>query len=749
MAAIHPDLVKVALSKVQGTQFETFVHEFYASLLEEAYLPLGGIHDGGADGLLLSGLWETKDQRSYLQASVDQDVESKIKATVKRLREVGRDPQRLVYVSNHAVPKVDIQEDQLTQEVDVSIRIRDAAFLAHNINHSARTAAAFTNGLAHLIDYLRVPGNSGIVLPTAAIRSPGIYTFLRQEVDRSAGDSELLDAVVDSMVVWALEGTDPHSGIFMTTGDILEKIAAAIPTAQNLIAERLEVRLGVLARKVEGRKSINYHKAQGAYCLPFETRSHIEDDNLADEILRVEVQDTICRRIRSIDPGLDDAAVIIGATVALRAIQLAYESEGVEFAKFLEAADAGAEFPTIADHLRSAIDELAPRHKERLRLLETLFLALRQCFYFSTEEERRYLSSLSRTYALLFVLRTDAQLVRFFQDMAADFYLYVGADQLVRAISERYLPEDDQMTRTMLKMASRAGAKLILTEPVLNEVVTHIRATDAEYRALVAPMEAHLTFEIARNLPKILLRAYAYSRVEPDRHVRPPKSWESYVGHLCDYRTLGMPDAFDAIRRYLIAQFGMDYVGEGDLERLVRREELEKLTEALTGPKGGRTQLARNDALLALAVYGRRSIEGESSATSVFGYRTWWLTDEVVILSHTKSIVEKRHGARYMMRPDFLLNFIALSPSTAEVRAIYRRVFPSLIGIRMARRLDQSAFQKKLIALKDGWDGWDEGRRAGAIANLSDQLKIHFAAEHVSERPRVRSSVPSRKQVGM
>ena len=98
-----------------------------------------------------------------------------------------------------------------------------------------------------------------------------------------------------------------------------------------------------------------------------------------------------------------------------------------------------------------------------------------------------------------------------------------------------------------------------------------------------------------------------------------------------------------------------------------------------------------------------------------------------------------------MMRPDFLLNFIALSPSTAEVRAIYRRVFPSLIGIRMARRLDQSAFQKKLIALKDGWDGWDEGRRAGAIANLSDQLKIHFAAEHVSERPRVRSSVPSRK----
>jgi hypothetical protein len=238
-----------------------------------------------------------------------------------------------------------------------------------------------------------------------------------------------------------------------------------------------------------------------------------------------------------------------------------------------------------------------------------------------------------------------------------------------------------------------------------------------------------MTLEIARNIPRILLRAYFYARLDPVGHQGSPNSWEDYISQFCDYGDLRKPGAFDDLRSYLIAQFRMRYELTTELEALVDKRDLDQLSEDLLTLKGGNQMLARDDALLSLAVYGRRKRDGEISAASVFGYRTWWLTDEARILAATREVIAKNNGARYMMRPDFLLNFIALSPSTAQVRETYRRVFPTLLGIRMARRMDESRFRGLLLQLK-GWDDWEEGRRVAAIGKLSDQLKADFQKEY-------------------
>jgi hypothetical protein len=57
----------------------------------------------------------------------------------------------------------------------------------------------------------------------------------------------------------------------------------------------------------------------------------------------------------------------------------------------------------------------------------------------SAEEERLYLGKLSRTYLLLFSLNAEPRIIEYFQTMASDFYLYVGSDILIHALSERYL----------------------------------------------------------------------------------------------------------------------------------------------------------------------------------------------------------------------------------------------------------------------------------------------------------------------
>ena len=98
--------------------------------------------------------------------------------------------------------------------------------------------------------------------------------------------------------------------------------------------------------------------------------------------------------------------------------------------------------------------------------------------------------------------------------MSASFKLYLGSDILVKALSERYLPPEDQVARNLLKMSSQAGISLYLSECVLEEVYTHIRGTYFEFLNYFAHVEPYITNEIARNSSKILIRSYFYAKKE-------------------------------------------------------------------------------------------------------------------------------------------------------------------------------------------------------------------------------------------
>lgn len=726
MDMIHPDVALVALDGAPGTQFEKFAQEFFAAYTGETFIPLGGTRDGGADAFQGDGLWMTAGTHRYWQASVEQDPKAKISATVKRLREFGRHPRRVTYVTSRIVPHTDRVEDTLTDELDVSVRIRDARWFANNINSAPQTVAAYRHHIEPLAAHLRRVGGSQLLIPSQHVASPAVYVFLRQELERREGMGSFLDAVTDSLAIWALEGTDPDAGKLMSRDEVLAHICDELPFAKALIDKRLGKRLETMSKKsYPGGRAIQWHRKDDQFCLPYETRAVVEQDNLSDEVLRIEVLASLKGRVAAADAFLSEDDAATGSAIVMRALQLAYEAEGLEFANFLELRGVADEFPTIADHLRSAIDEVARKSSKRAQLMVACFEAIRSVLYNSNQEERRYLAKLSRTYALLMTLRTDPNLVQYFQQMAADFYLYVGSDQLIRAISERYLPAEDRATRVMLRMAAESGSSLILTEPVLNEVISHLKACNQEYQNYIEPLGGHLTSDIARNVPRILLRAFCYAKLDPARHPGAPQDWPSYVGHLVDYGDLYRPRGVQAIRRYLLSEFKMKYVSDHELQPLVRKDELSTLSEQLLDAKAGNATLAHNDALLALAVYGHRRSLGEESEANVFGAHTWWLTDESRILAYTGELVRHHGDTPYMMRPDFLLNFIALSPNTAQVRATYANVFPSLLGIRMAKRMDEKAFHDLMDTVK-GFANWDGGRKVAEIQSLSDRLKGDF-----------------------
>ncbi len=96
---IPEDVVRIALDKAEGFPFEHFAIAFYAALTGAAFVPLGGIKDGGADARD-GTLYEDKARlETYYQASIEVDTEDKIRRTVARLRAFGRDPKVLYYLT--------------------------------------------------------------------------------------------------------------------------------------------------------------------------------------------------------------------------------------------------------------------------------------------------------------------------------------------------------------------------------------------------------------------------------------------------------------------------------------------------------------------------------------------------------------------------------------------------------------------------------------------------------------------------
>ena len=66
-------------------------------------MPLGGVRDGGADARDGTVFEDGTRSETYYQASVEVDTEGKIRRTVARLRQFGRDPRHLIYLTSRSV----------------------------------------------------------------------------------------------------------------------------------------------------------------------------------------------------------------------------------------------------------------------------------------------------------------------------------------------------------------------------------------------------------------------------------------------------------------------------------------------------------------------------------------------------------------------------------------------------------------------------------------------------------------------
>jgi hypothetical protein len=87
----------------------------------------------------------------FYQVSTQEDFRGKIRHTVKRLRESGRDPRNLVYVTSRTVSMPDAEERALTRELGVAVQIRDAKFIMEGHCHDRNRGFGLFPCLAGLV----------------------------------------------------------------------------------------------------------------------------------------------------------------------------------------------------------------------------------------------------------------------------------------------------------------------------------------------------------------------------------------------------------------------------------------------------------------------------------------------------------------------------------------------------------------------------------------------------------------------
>lgn len=152
------------------------------------------------------------------------------------------------------------------------------------------------------------------------------------------------------------------------------------------------------------------------------------------------------------------------------------------------------------------------------------------------------------------------------------------------------------------------------------------------------------------------------------------------------------------LKGFLVQRFGMEYMSTDDLQATVSPEKVDILAESLEQARGSdkHQDLSQNDALMVYATYAQRRIHREEGIYDGFGFRTWWLTKETRIVGMTGSLVQAEGGTPYVMRPEFLLNFVTLAPKASTVRQSFSEFLPTTAGLQLGKYLDDDVMHSLL-----------------------------------------------------
>ncbi|HUN07636.1 MAG TPA: hypothetical protein PLQ56_13595 [Aggregatilineales bacterium] len=638
----------------------------------EEFQPVGGIHDGGIDGIEPLFHLPRKETIIY-QFSIRKDAKDKIVESIERLHRNGIKLQRFYYVTNQRLRDRVPLEEELSEKYSISVQIWGLDWFESNVNHSSSTISEFDSFRKEYLHEYEKPGKAYEVSDLET--DPRVFVFLRQQWDASRDKNNLDEVLADTLILFALEGTDPDKNILRTRSEIVAAISDLVKIDMKWLQNTIDNRLRSLSSKP---RRIKHHKKENAYCLPYETRLEIQERNLADlalyKIFYTETETLLRETVNE-----RDASLNVPYNLFEEIFHRLFRQQGLEFSNFLETGDGSI---SVEKSLRAIIEDVVESNgitsNKRHAIQDILQQVVRNTLYRGSIEQLTFLRKLADTYKLLFLLQCDPQIATYFSTMVSSLRIYVDTSIIIPAMSEYFLEQRHRRHWNLLTSARNAGVSLIVNDVIVRELASHFRHIMHVFREKYSGNEEDFTDDIAvLYVDNILIRSYFYAKLHGQVF-----SFEEFIE---TFISVDMQNIADELISWLEEAFGIWYEARAKLKLTIDPEEEAELYQELRKYKPSDEQ-ARNDARQLLTIYALRELNEEHSANGIYGYRTWWLTTDTVSQKSFDNLKGNKLELRKSpyIRADFLYNHVTLAPSKKQVDNTFERVFPSIIGVNIS-----------------------------------------------------------------
>lgn len=711
MSEINLDAFKYSVSKIDdGFVFEEFGQSFLSAILGHKFIPVGGTKDKGVDGFQHNFHKDSNESVIY-QFSTESNVKAKIENTITKLKENKRKISRLFYVTNRDLNNTELISDQLSEKHKIPITIYPLKWFVTNAMQNEGTINAYNIFVTSYFHEFSAPGKSFVV--SNLDKDSRLYVFLRQQLEEKIDDLKIDEVLTDTLILFALEGTDPDKGIFKTKEEIIQSIKEFVKFDPKILSETIYQRLEVLTTKP---RKVKYHIKLKGYCLPYETRLEIQSRNLQDknliEIFQKQTEEKIKKYFKDADVSVKNLSDLIDKT-----IHKIYYQQGLEFSNFIINCESkGVIEKDLQDIIGHVVDESAVVIQNKEKVKTALLMAIRDIAYNGTIEQKKYLRSLSNTYMMMFLLQWEPKLAIYFQSLASKLNIFVCTSIIIPALSEYYLEPENKRHWNLLVSAHKAGISLYINETILDELVSHFRMLKNKYYKFFYHTEANYLGDENQTLfiDEILIRAYFYAKMRGK-----VKSYDDFINN---FLGPNLKTAKDDLVLYLNEVFGIKYVTNEQLGIKIDEEEKSKLLDKLKGRKNFEVK-AETDTKLILAVYQLREKNNETATSGIFGYKTWWLSkDTSTYKAVTEAFGEEKFPISCYIRPDFIYNYITLTPKKAEVDEAYDRLFPTLLGVNLSFHLPKDVTSTIQVRIAEFGDKQPVQLKR-ILRQLSDKLK--------------------------
>ena len=142
---VNDKLFEYLISNISGDRFESVAKKVFGAAYGDEYVPLGGMHDGGADGFYLPHVFTGKKPDTFFQFSItdSERAKDKVARTIESLRKGGRTPRQVIYSTTENLPKQDILASEIFEEYEVLVVIRDRDRVKQLVNSDVQANILF------------------------------------------------------------------------------------------------------------------------------------------------------------------------------------------------------------------------------------------------------------------------------------------------------------------------------------------------------------------------------------------------------------------------------------------------------------------------------------------------------------------------------------------------------------------------------------------------------------------------------